>query len=61
MSRFLRLTAGLSAGLGLVLALPGLLLLLGSAQISSLLVDREQRARDASLDAIDSTPESELR
>lgn len=61
MNRFLRLTAGLSAGLGFLIALPGLLLLLGSAQISSLIVDRDLSARDASLYPVDLAPESEPR
>lgn len=49
MSRFLSLLAVLAAGLGLVLALPGLLLLLASSQISALVVGREQEAHDAAL------------
>lgn len=50
MTRALRTLAALSTGLGFLLALPGLLLLLGSSQISSLLVAREHAARDHALD-----------
>jgi len=49
-NRFLRITAGVALGLGLVLALPGLLLLIGASLIHCLLVDREHTAQDHALD-----------
>lgn len=61
MTRALRILAALSAGLGFVLALPGLLFLLGSSQIASLVVDLEQADRDAALYPPDLAPESEPR
>lgn len=61
MTLFLRLIAATATGLGFLLALPGLLLLLGASQITSLLVDREQAAHDAALYPNDLAPESEPR
>jgi len=50
MTRFLQVASVLAMGLGFLLALPGLLLLLGASQISTLLVAREQAAHDRALD-----------
>jgi hypothetical protein len=61
MTRLLRLVAALSLGLGVVLALPGLLLLIGAAQIGSLLVDREQERHAAELFPPDLAHDSEPR
>lgn len=61
MSRTLRIIAALATGLGFVLALPGLLLLLGASQVTCLLLDREQAAHDAALYPADLAPESEPR
>ena len=50
MNRFLRITAGMALGLGFILALPGLLLLIGASLIHCLLVDREHAAQEHALD-----------
>ena len=50
MTAFMKTLSGLAAGLGFLLAAPDLLLLLAASQISSLVVAREQAARDHALD-----------
>jgi hypothetical protein len=62
--RALRILAGLAMVLGFVLILPGLLgllLLLGSSQIASLIVTLEQRRHDLALYPPDLAPDSEPR
>lgn len=64
MIRALRILAGLAMVLGFVLILPGLLgllLLLGSSQIASLIVTLEQRRHDLALYPPDLAPDSEPR
>ena len=64
MRAFLRFLAGLAMVMGFVLILPGLiglLLLLGSSQIASLIVALEQRQHDLSLYPPDLAPDSEPR
>jgi len=61
MTRFLRIVAGVAMALGLLLALPGILLLLVAAQIGGLLVDREHAAHDAALYPPDLAHDSEPR
>lgn len=61
MTRFLRIVASSAMALGLLLALPGILLLLVAAQIGGLLVDQEQAAHDRALYPSDLAPDSEPR
>lgn len=61
MSRFLKIIATVAMVLGLVVALPGLLLLLVAAQIGGLLVDRDQADHDVRLYPADLAPDSEPR
>jgi hypothetical protein len=60
-TRFLKTAATTAMVLGLLLALPGILLLLVAAQLGGLLVDRDLAAHDAALYPPDLAPESEPR
>ena len=61
MSRFLKTVGTVAMVLGLIVALPGLLLLIVAAQIGGVLVDRDQAAHDAALYPADLAPDSEPR
>lgn len=50
MTRFLRDLSSLTFWLGCLLSLPGILLLMASEGLASVVVDREQQAHDRALD-----------
>jgi hypothetical protein len=60
-SRFLKTVGTVAMVLGLIVALPGLLLLIVAAQIGGVLVDRDHATHDAALYPADLAPDSEPR